>query len=101
MRYQVGVEYNLTDALDLRAGYCYDMSPLNDATLDYLVPADNRQLFNLGFGYAIKSWTLDLSYTYLMIDDMHIPARLADGVLESDAKNGEAHMLGVSLSTKI
>jgi len=44
---------------------------------------------------------LDVSYTYLMIKDRHITARPMDGVLESDYSNGCAHMVGVSVSTKI
>jgi len=100
-RYQAGVEYAATKALTLRAGYVYDEEPIPQETADYLVPANDRQLFSLGCGYRWTRWMLDVSYTYLMIKDRHITARPMDGVLESDYSNGCAHMVGVSVSTKI
>ncbi len=100
-RYQAGVEYEATRALVLRAGYVYDEEPIPLQTADYLVPGNDRHLFSAGFGYRWQSWVLDLSYTYLMILDRHIPARPAEGVFESDFSGGNAHMLGISLSTKL
>jgi long-chain fatty acid transport protein len=100
-RYQAGVEYEATRACVLRAGYVYDEEPIPLQTADYLVPGNDRHLLSAGFGYRWQSWVLDVSYTYLMITDRHIPARLAEGVFESDFSNGNAHMLGVSVSTKL
>ncbi len=40
-----GAEYKYNDMLDLRFGYVYDMSPIPDAHVDYLVPANDRHLF--------------------------------------------------------
>ncbi|MCX6995889.1 MAG: OmpP1/FadL family transporter [Kiritimatiellaeota bacterium] len=100
-RYQAGVEYAATKALMLRAGYVYDEEPIPQATADYLVPANDRQLFSVGAGYRWSRWMLDVSYTYVLIKDRHITARPNDGVLESDFSNGNAHMVGLSLSTKI
>ena len=100
-RYQAGVEYAATKALMLRAGYVYDEDPIPQATAEYLVPANDRQLFSLGAGYRWSRWMLDVSYTYLLIKDRHVIARPQDGVLESDYSNGNAHLLGLSLSTKL
>ena len=100
-RYQAGVEYAATKTLTLRAGYVYDEEPIPQAAADYLVPANDRQLFSLGAGYRWSRWLLDVSYTYLMSTDRHITARPRDGVLESDFSNGSAHMVVLSLSTKI
>ena len=101
MRYQAGVEYAATKALTLRAGYVYDEEPIPLQTADYIVPANDRHLFSLGAGYRWSRWVLDLSYTYLLILDRQVPARTADGVFESDYTHGNAHMIGLSLSTKI
>jgi len=100
-RYQAGVEYAATKALTLRAGYVYDEEAIPQGTADYLVPANDRQLFSLGVGYRWTRWLLDVSYTYLAIKDRHITARPQDGVLESDFVNGDAHMVGLSVSTKL
>mgnify|MGYP001766715388 CR=1 FL=1 len=100
-RYQCGVEYKLSDRLDLRVGYTYDEEPIPGDTVDYLVPANDRQLYSIGCGYHVKDWTLDLSYTYLTIRDRDVDARMDDGVLPSKFRDGETHLLGVSLSAKL
>ena len=97
-RYQLGAEYALTEVWTLRAGYTYDEEPGPSSTTDYLVPANDRNLYSVGVGYQWKGWQLDLSYTYLDIRDRHIPARLEAGVLESDFECGDAHLVGVSVS---
>ena len=101
VRYQLGAEYEATKALVLRAGYVYDEEPIPLQTADYIVPTNDRHLFSAGIGYRWHSWVLDLSYTYLLILDRHVPARPEDGVLDSDFTNGNAQMFGVSVSTKL
>ncbi|MFH0879016.1 MAG: OmpP1/FadL family transporter [Lentisphaerota bacterium] len=97
-RYQAGVEYGLTDNFDVRLGYVYDQSPIPDETADYLVPADGRQIFNTGIGYHNAKFRADLSYSYLLIKDWHIPARPAAGVFDSEFTNGDAHMIGATVA---
>ncbi|TAN37417.1 MAG: transporter [Verrucomicrobia bacterium] len=101
MRYQAGVEYAATKAWMLRAGYAYDETPIPLQTAAYDVPENDRHEFSLGAGYRWSRWVLDLSYTYMMILDRYIPARPADGVLESNFTKGSGQMIGLSLSTKI
>lgn len=100
-RYQCGVEYKLTEQFDLRAGYTYDEEPIPGDTVDYLVPANDRQLYSVGCGYHVKNWTVDLSYTYLSIRDRKVDARMDDGVLPSWFNEGDTHLVGVSLSAKL
>lgn len=96
-----GVEYNTTDWLDLRAGFVWDQEPVNDLYVDYLVPADDRYLISFGPGFKWRNWTLDLSYTYLIITDRdYVAARPKEGVLESSFSNGYAHMIGCSIGYK-
>lgn len=100
-RYQAGVEYMLNDQWVLRAGYVYDEEPIPNDTVDYLVPGNDRQLYSIGCGYTWNDWALNLSYTYLDIQDRHVHARPGDGVWDSEFKNGDAQMLGVSLTAKL
>jgi long-chain fatty acid transport protein len=100
-RYQFGVEYKLSEQFDLRLGYVYDEEPSPGDTVDYLVPANDRQLYSAGCGYHFKDWTFDLSYTYLMIRDRTVAGRPAEGILPSEFTDGDAHMLGVSVSAKL
>lgn len=104
-RFNIGVEYAALDWLDLRAGYVFDQSPLNDDTIDYLVPANDRHLLNGGLGFHWDNWTVDLNYTYLMIMDRDIDARnqYADGsyeIYEGEIDNADAHMVGLSVGYK-
>ena len=100
-RYQAGVEYEATRSVVLRAGYVYDEEPVPLQTTDYILPANDRQEISAGIGYRWNSWVLDLSYTYLMITERHVPARLSEGILNSDFTGGNAHMIGISVSTKL
>ena len=63
--YRVGVQYTVTEWLDLRAGYIYDPSPIPNRTLDPLVPSGNRNLYCLGFGLNFEKFTFDFAYNYL------------------------------------
>jgi long-chain fatty acid transport protein len=100
-RYQFGVEYNVTETIDLRAGYVYDEEAIPSETVDYLVPSNDRQLYSVGLGYHVKNWVVDLSYAYLDIRDRKVIARREEGVLTSEFEDGDAHMIGLSLSVKI
>lgn len=99
-RMSVGAEYKVTDWFDLRASYVFDESPIPDSTADYLVPANDRHMIGVGTGFHRNAWALDLSYTYLMIEERKVDARLADGILQSEFDNGDAHLIGVSFSYK-
>lgn len=99
-RFNIGVEYAALDWLDLRVGYVYDQEPVPDETIDYMVPANDRQIFCVGTGFHWDNWTVDLSYNYLMIMDRDIEGRTGSGVLGGDIDNADAHMVGVSVGYK-
>lgn len=102
-RAQVGFEYTALDWLDLRAGYIYDQSPVDDEYADYLVPANSRHLFSFGPGFRWRNWTLDLSYTYIRILEREFnatPHQLSQGIMDSKFDSGKAHLAGLSLSYK-
>ncbi|ACV67406.1 OmpP1/FadL family transporter [Desulfohalobium retbaense] len=101
-RFNIGAEYAVTPWCDLRAGYVYDQSPVQDEYADYLIPADDRQIFSFGTGFALnEQWTLDLSYNYIMIQDRTVDydeVRVEDeGVYAAEFDNANAHMVGMSL----
>ncbi len=99
-RYNIGVEYQAKDWLTLRAGYVYDESPLNKSTLDYLVPANDRQIFSLGVGFAWEAWTLDVSYSYLWVkgrDFDTVPDGQNGVYADSRAENGRTNIYGVTV----
>jgi long-chain fatty acid transport protein len=98
MRYSVGVEYGITDWLDLRAGYVFDESPLDPKYADYIVPGNDRHLFNLGAGFKWNSWTADVSYTYLWMKGRSYADSVADGVVQNSySKDSYAHIYGLTI----
>ena len=99
-RWQVGMEYEATPWLSLRAGYVYDDSPICDDHVDYAVPANDRQLVSLGAGLKKGDWTVDFSYSYLWVTDREIEARPAEGVFDSRFQDGTSNMLGLSVGYK-
>ncbi len=96
MRYSVGVEYGITDWLDLRAGYVYGESPVEDGYADFIVPGNDRQLFSVGAGFNWDSWTLDLSYVYLWMKGRSY-AESTEVPTNSSAKDNYAHIYGLTL----
>lgn len=99
-RFNTGVEYKALPWLDLRVGYVYDQEPTSAQYLDYLVPANDRHMFAGGVGFRWDKWTLDVSYTYLIIENRDVFDSLARGVLDSTFRDGNAHLIGVSVGYK-
>lgn len=95
-RYNVGVEWVTSPNWTWRVGYVYDESPIPDETIDYQLPANDRHIISLGFGYSEDDWNLDFSYSYLIIEDRHIYERSSDGVYEGDLHNGQTHIVGIT-----
>ena len=98
-RLAIGAEYALTPAWDLRAGYVYDETPVRTERADYMVPANDRHLFNTGLGWHGGSWSVDLGYTYLLILDRKGAEVYGSGgsVETADFEDGDAHLLSLSV----
>ncbi|XPV76059.1 MAG: OmpP1/FadL family transporter [Desulfovibrio sp.] len=93
-RLNIGVEYEYNDDWTLRTGYVFDESPLNKNHLDYMVPANDRHLFNFGAGYKIdEHWNVDGSYTYLHMEERNgmVGAQMAK------FHDGNAHIFGLTV----
>jgi long-chain fatty acid transport protein len=105
-RFQTGIEYNVTDWLDLRLSYVYDQSPVPDATIDYILADSDRNIFGIGAGFHGKNWTLDASFNYLLFNDRNITARTVavgnttDFVPRSEVRNGDCLLYGLSFGYK-
>ena len=70
----VGVSWQATPAVALKAGYAFDASPVTDRYRTARVPSSDRQWLTLGGQYAhLRSgWTVDLAAGYLIIDDPEV-----------------------------
>lgn len=100
-RFQFGAEYALTENFDLRAGYVYDQSPVNNDYEDYAVPCTDRQIVTLGAGWKISdTWVVDASYGYLWMKDRKYEERANSGIVELTREDAHAHMAGLSVTYK-
>ncbi|HWB57929.1 MAG TPA: outer membrane protein transport protein [Chthoniobacteraceae bacterium] len=62
--YRLGVEYQVTDNLALRAGYIYGKSPVPTSTLTPLTAAITENTFTAGIGYTYGRYSIDAAYQY-------------------------------------
>ena len=97
-RLNLGIEYAALDWLDIRLGYVWDQSPVQDDTIDYLLPGSDRQIFSGGLGFHKDNWSIDANYSYLLFADRDIDGREKDGVREGEVKDADAHIAGVSFT---
>lgn len=97
-RYSLGGEYQVNNALALRAGVVIDKDPVNSKYADFMVPSNDRQLFSIGAGWTInQNVVLDFAYGYLKIKSSKIAARPADGIMrDAFIHTGHAHIFSVS-----
>lgn len=73
-RVGLGVQYQYTDALRLRAGVAYDESPVQSTTdRTVRLPDSDRTWLALGLNYKFsKQTSMDVGYAYLTFDDAKI-----------------------------
>jgi long-chain fatty acid transport protein len=96
----IGAEWKFMPNWRASVSYAYDEEPIQDQYADYLIPANDRNMYSAGLGWDYGKFTTDFSYTLIMINERKIPARPADGVLQSEFKNGIAHLFGFSIGYK-
>jgi len=60
IQYKLGLQWQAMDSLAIRSGYSYDPTPVPTDTFDFGWPDTDRNVFSLGFGWAInEQWTID------------------------------------------
>ncbi|WP_462324479.1 OmpP1/FadL family transporter [Desulfoplanes sp.] len=106
-RFQLGLEYAYNEWLDLRCGYVFDESPINNAHYDYMVPMTDRHIFSIGTGMHWDKLTLDLSYGYLYSPNKNADIDVSINKTlqltqqhESSFKDAHCHMLGINVGYK-
>ncbi len=62
--YRGGVEFNVTENIVLRAGYCYGNSPVPNSTLTPMTAAIMQQTVTTGIGYHWGRYQIDAAYQY-------------------------------------
>jgi long-chain fatty acid transport protein len=107
-RYLIGTEWKATPNWDLRLGYAYDTAPEPLNTLDYILPDNDRHMLSIGAGYHQAAWSVDLSYTYMIIiDNSYIgnptgsaAVAAAPATYPGKLTSGSAHLIGLTFGYK-
>lgn len=100
LRLAVGTEYEACDGVFLRAGYVYDPSPQNPEYMDYMLPANNRQIVSTGLGFAWDDFSLDASFMYLWSQDYVIDNNVGGVQAPTNVTGGKTLIGGLGLSYK-
>lgn len=100
VRFSVGGSYKFNDSWVFRASYTYDDSPLNKATLDYLVPAHDRHIFAFGLGWTRDVWTIDFSYFFELVPKTDVPGDDDHHVLPGKFQTGNANCFGLTVTRR-
>jgi len=65
--FRFGANYAVNEAMKLRAGYIYDLTPVPDSTFDPQVPDANRHIFTVGSDLKVlERFTLGFAYNYIL-----------------------------------
>ena len=99
-RFGLGAEYRMNEKLALQCGYVYDKDPINvKEHADYLLPPGDRHIISLGADYLLQgNWRLGVAVAYLMLKDVEIQARPAEGVFPTEFTNGDTTIVSFSLA---
>lgn len=83
---RIGGQYDLTDAVALRAGYSFDPSAVPDTTLSPAFPEPDKHEVTVGLGIRRGSWTVDLLYGVLITETRRANNTLSSGQYDSSTQ---------------
>jgi long-chain fatty acid transport protein len=101
--FRFGANYQVNEAMKIRAGYIYDLTPVPDDAFDPQVPDANRHIFTVGGDLKIKRFTLGIAYNYILTEPRTKTSTINfNGVpapLQANGRyNSDVHSLGLSWS---
>jgi long-chain fatty acid transport protein len=85
--WHLGGEYMVGEGLHLRAGFYYDVTPVQDGYMTAETPDNNRLGFTGGLGYSFGDLQLDLSFLYIHTSEREQTKAMA---IEAGTYNPEA-----------
>ena len=95
----LGGEYDVNDALTLRAGVAYDQSPTSNEFRTVRVPDSDRIWLAAGASYQISERVgIDAAYLYIIADDTTVIAPGGAGTIRYD--DIDVHLFSLNLNYK-
>ncbi|MCJ2164949.1 MULTISPECIES: OmpP1/FadL family transporter [unclassified Pseudodesulfovibrio] len=98
-RFQLGLEYLMSEMLALRAGYVYDQTPTRGEYASVMLPANDRQMFTVGAGYKWDNLLVDVSGMYIVTKERHgmTMTNSAGTSYDVDFEGGKTWAIGSSI----
>lgn len=81
IQFRVGLHYDLSPSLQLRAGYIYDQTPQPVESVSPLLPDNDRHDYSFGLGYKMGSMQFDVGY---MLVDFGERSTVENGVGQNE-----------------
>lgn len=98
--FALGAEYKATQALTLRAGMAYEISPVSDAVRRFSLPDNDRLWLSAGLTYDWSNRiSVNASYSYLHIKKAPITQTLGALVVTGESK-ADAHLFSIGLTSR-
>jgi long-chain fatty acid transport protein len=95
--YRIGLEYDVTENLSLRLGYCYGSSPVPDATLTPMTAAITEHTITAGAGYHWGRYKVELAYQYYLPATQNIgQSGLLSGEYSNSSTTVSAHVVALT-----
>jgi len=93
---RLGGEYHASAALDVRFGLLLDQNPIPDATLDPMLPDNDRIGISAGIGYHKNGLVVDFAYMLLLLGERKPVGNTVLGSLDQNYQATQAHLIGLS-----
>jgi long-chain fatty acid transport protein len=95
----LGAEYDVTDALTVRAGAAFDKTPTTDRWRTVRTPDGDRYWLAAGASYQITERIgIDAAYLYILVDDASVTLRNSPSAgTQVDYDDGDVHLLSLNL----
>jgi long-chain fatty acid transport protein len=94
---RLGGEYHASPALDVRFGILYDQNPIPDATLDPMLPDNDRIGMSAGIGYHKNGLVVDFAYMLLLLGERKPVGNTILTPLDQNYEATQAHLIGLSV----
>lgn len=95
--YRIGLEYDVTENLSLRLGYCYGSSPVPDATLTPMTAAITEHTITCGAGYHWGRYKVEIAYQYYLPATQNVgQSGLLSGEYSNSSTTISAHVVALT-----
>lgn len=95
--YRLGLEFQATESVALRAGYTYGKNPVPDSTLNPMTAAIMEHKISVGAGWKSDRYSVDAGYQYSLPAEQSVgPSALRSGEYSNSRTEVDVHMFAVT-----